>query len=60
MERSIQQINNKTEYVHDDFPCRKVNCNRVHVHNWLKMYIFYLNMNMDRMRFMKFLLIKGG
>ena len=33
---------------------------RLHVHYWLKMYIFYLHMNMDRMRFMKFLLIEGG
>ena len=44
----------------DYFPCRKINCNRLHVHYWLKMYIFYLHMNMDRMRFMKFLLIEGG
>jgi putative transposase len=60
MERFIQQIKDRTECFDDHFPCRKINCNRLHVHNWLKMYIFYLHMNMDRMRFMKFLLIEGG
>jgi putative transposase len=60
IERTVQYFKDRTECFDDYFPCRKINCNRLHVHNWLKMYIFYLHMNMDRMRFMKFLLIEGG
>ena len=59
--RTVQYFKDRTECFDDyHFPSKKINCNRLHVHNWLKMYIFYLHMNMDRMRFMKFLLIEGG
>ena len=58
--RTVEYFKDRTECFDDYFPCRKINCNRLHVHYWLKMYIFYLHMNMDRMRFMKFLLIEGG
>jgi|SRR5918994_4388427 putative transposase len=60
IERTVQYFKDRTECFDNYFSCRKINCNRLHVHNWLKMYIFYLHMNMDRMRFMKFLLIEGG
>jgi hypothetical protein len=58
--RTVQDFKDRTECVDDFFPCRKINCNGLGVHYLLKMYIFYLHMNMDRMRFMKFLLIEGG
>jgi hypothetical protein len=41
----------------------KINCDRLHVHNWLKMYTYvvFAYEYTDRMRFMKFLLlIEGG
>jgi hypothetical protein len=44
----------------DHFPCRKEKCDRQHVNNWLKMFVLYLHMGMNRIRFMKFLLIRGG
>ena len=59
-ETVMQYFKDRTECFDDYFPCRKINCNRLHVHYWLKMYIYYLHMNMDRMRFMKFQLIEGG
>ena len=58
--RTVQYSEDRTECFDDYFAYRKINCNGLHVHYWLKMYIFYLHMNMDRMRFMKFLLIEGG
>jgi putative transposase len=33
MERFIQQIKDRTEFFDDHFPCRKINCNRLDVHN---------------------------
>ncbi len=38
MERFIQQIKDRRECFDDHFPCRKENCNRKHVCNWLKNY----------------------
>jgi hypothetical protein len=62
MERFVQKIKDRTQNVFDDdhFSCMKWNCDRMHVHNWLKMYILYLQMRTDRARFMKFMLIEGG
>ena len=60
MERFIQKIKDRTECFDDHFPCRKEKCDRQHVNNWLKMFVLYLHMGMNRIRFMKFLLIGGG
>jgi hypothetical protein len=49
-----------TECFDDHFPCRKEKFDRQHVNNWLKMFVLYLHMGMNRIRFMKFLLIRGG
>lgn len=47
IERTVQYFKDRTECFDDyHFPSKKINCNRLHVHNWLKMYIFYLHMNM--------------
>jgi putative transposase len=61
MERFIQQIKDRTEYFDDHFPCRKKeNCDRQHVWNWLKLFLLYLHVGMDRKRFTYFLVRNGG
>ncbi|HEX7031619.1 MAG TPA: hypothetical protein VF172_01330, partial [Nitrososphaera sp.] len=62
MERFIQHIkDDRTECFDDHFPCRKKeNCNRQHVWNWLKLFLLYLQMGADRMRFVSFLARDGG
>ncbi len=60
MERFIQQVKDRTECFDDHFPCRKVDCNRKHVWNWLKLFLLYLDMGTDRMRFTLFLARDGG
>lgn len=60
MERFIQHIKDRTECFDDHFPCRKKNCNRQHVWNWLKLFLLYLHMDADRIRFMTFLARDGG
>jgi transposase-like protein len=56
MERFIQQIKDRTECLDDHFPCNKKECARNHVNNWLKMFILYLHMRADKVRFVKFLI----
>jgi putative transposase len=61
MELFIQHIKDRTECFDDHFPCsRKVDCNRQHVWNWLKLFMLYLHMSADRMRFVSFLAKDGG
>jgi putative transposase len=60
MERFIQHIKDRTECFDDYFPCRKENCDRQHVWNWLKLFVLYLHVGMDRMRFMMLLSMDGG
>src|SRR6266508_5529208 len=63
MERFVQQMKDRTECFDDHFPCRrrrKENCDRQHVWNWLKLFVLYLHMGMDRIRFMTFVVIEGG
>lgn len=61
MERFIQQIKDRTECFDDHFPCRrKENCDRLHVWNWLKLFILYLHMKMNRIHFMAFMIMDGG
>ncbi|HXG07535.1 MAG TPA: hypothetical protein VNI77_09455 [Nitrososphaera sp.] len=60
MERFIQNINDRTECFDDYCPCRKRNCNRKHVWNWLKLFLLYLDIGTDRMRFTLFLVRDGG
>jgi hypothetical protein len=45
MERFIQrQIKDRTdEWFDDHFPCRKSDCDKHHVWNWLKLFILYLD-----------------
>lgn len=63
MERFIQQIKDRTECFDDHFPCRrrKEDCDRQHVWNWLKLFILYLHLDADRVRFTTaFLIMEGG
>ena len=61
MERFIQHIKDRTECFDDHFPCRKKeNCDRQHVWNWLKLFLLYLHVGMDRKRFTSFLVRNGG
>src|SRR5919198_4757191 len=39
MERFIQHIKDRTECFDDHFPCRKPDCDRHHVWNWLKLFM---------------------
>jgi putative transposase len=55
MERFIQEIKDRTECFHDHFSCDKKECATNHVNNWLKMFIPYLPMRADKVRFLKFL-----
>jgi hypothetical protein len=59
IERFIQQIKDRTECFDDHFPCRIKKCDRQHVRNWLKMFILFLEMNTDRIKFTIFLLDGG-
>ena len=60
MERFIQHIKDRTECFDDNFPCRKSDCDSQHVWNWLKLFVLYLHLGMDRIRFMMFLSMDGG
>ncbi|HXG07882.1 MAG TPA: hypothetical protein VNI77_11225 [Nitrososphaera sp.] len=44
----------------DHFACRKRNCSRQHVWDWLKLLLLYLDMSEDSMRFTSFLARGGG
>jgi putative transposase len=59
MERFVQKIKDRTECFDDHFPCTKDDCNRLHVYNWLKLYILYIHTDMDKTKFME-LLMDGG
>lgn len=56
MERFIQQIKDRTECFDDHFPCVKDGCNMQHVWNWLRMFLLYLHMETDRIKFTNFLI----
>jgi putative transposase len=60
MERFIQYLKDRTECFDDYFPCRKPDCDRKHVWNWLKLFVLYLNARMDRMKFTALLSTDGG
>jgi putative transposase len=62
MERFIQQhIKDRTECFDDHFPCRKKkeNCDMQHVWNWLRLFVLFLHMKMNRIRFTTFLIMGG-
>jgi hypothetical protein len=56
MERFIQQVKDRTECFDDHFPCRMKDCDRQHIMNWFKMYILYLHLETNRIKFTEFLL----
>lgn len=60
MERFIQHIKDRTECFDDHFPCRKPDCDMQYIRNWLKLFVLYVHMDMDRIRFMIFLITDGG
>ena len=60
IERFVQQIKDRTECFDDHFPCRKHNCNRQHVWNWLKLLVLYLHVGKYRIQFITFLVTDGG
>ena len=39
---------------------RKEGCNKQHVWNWLKLFLLYFHMDMDRKLFVTFLVAYGG
>jgi putative transposase len=61
MERFIQHIKDRTECFDDHFPCRKKkeNCDMQHVWNWLRLFVLFLHMKMNRIRFTTFLIMGG-
>ena len=60
MERFIQQVKDRKECFDDHFPCRKPDCDRQHVWNWLKLFMLYLYTGMNRNKFTTFLARDGG
>ncbi len=56
MERFIQQIKDRTECFDDNFPCKNHNCDKQHVDNWLRIYLLYLHMKTDRVKFIDFVI----
>lgn len=55
--RFIEQIKDRTECFNDDnFPCKNHNCDKQHVDNWLRIYLLYLHMKTDRIRFTDFVI----
>ena len=60
MERFIQNIKDRTECFDDNFPCKRHDCDRKHVWNWLKLFQLYINMGADRKRFTTYLMMEGG
>ena len=57
MERFIQQqIKDRTECFDDHFPSIKDGCNMQHVWNLLRMFLLYLHMETDRIKFTNFLI----
>jgi hypothetical protein len=59
MKRFIQQIKERTGYFDDSFPCKLQTCDKQHVKNWLKMYLLYLHMKTERVRFVGFVTTNG-
>ncbi|HXG07398.1 MAG TPA: hypothetical protein VNI77_08755 [Nitrososphaera sp.] len=60
MERFIQQLKDRTECFDDHCPCRKANCSRQHVLDWLRLFLLYLDMVTGRRQFTLFLASDGG
>ena len=56
IETFIQKIKDRTECFDDHFPCIKDGCNMQHVWNWLRMFLLYLHMETDRIKFINFLI----
>jgi putative transposase len=47
MERTMQDIKDRTESFDDYFPCRKKNCKFKHVMNWLNLSVDYPNKELN-------------
>ncbi len=61
IERTIQYIKDRTECFDDNFPCKRHDCDKKHVWNWLmKLFQLYINMGADRKRFTTYLMMDGG
>jgi putative transposase len=56
VERFIQPIKDRTECFNDNFPCRTHKCDKQHVDNWLRIYLLYLHMKTDRVKFINFVI----
>ncbi|MFQ6134399.1 MAG: DDE-type integrase/transposase/recombinase [Nitrososphaerales archaeon] len=55
MERFIQHVKDRTECFDDHFPCRKEECDMMHVWNWLKLFILHIHLNLSLPRLISFL-----
>jgi hypothetical protein len=60
MELFIQYVMDRTKYFDDEFPCRKPDCNRQHIWNWLKLFVLCVHMDMNRTRSMTFFAMDRG
>ena len=50
IERTMQYIKDRTESVDDYFPCRLKNCKLKHVKNWLNLFIYYHNKELEMLK----------
>ena len=50
IERTMQYIKDRTESFDDYFPCRLKNCNLKHVKNWLNLFIYYHNKELEMLK----------
>ena len=60
MEWFIQHIKDRAECFDDHVHCRKLDCDRQHIWNWLKLFVLYIHMDIDRIKFMTFLVMDRG
>jgi hypothetical protein len=61
MEWFMQYLKDKTTECFDDhFPCRKPDCDRQHVWNWLRLFMLYLSTGINRSKFTTLLIMDGG
>ena len=50
IERTIQYIKDRTESFDDYFPCKLKNCKLKHVQNWLNLFIYYHNKELELLK----------
>jgi hypothetical protein len=56
----MQHLKDRTECFDDYFPCRKEGCDRAHVWNWLRLFVFHIHQKMDPTRVVGLLSLEAG